>query len=272
MIWAWILAVVLIAVILLLASGRVQIKRGGIALRRKSFVLEDGTKVWISDELCVRPLARSRALATRGGYYSRIPLSGNRLYLFRYCEELLLLLGETPIRRTLTLGGAGGGLPLYLANAYPEAKHDIVEISGICIEICKRYFIPRELFENGRISLLHADASVAVRGLTAPYQLIFCDVFNGGTPSGILSDTTFMQSLSRLVGEEGILVLNGTGHTGVTLRPIVAQLEVAFGAIQVFLRGQKFVLVATNRKDFDAEKIPRHYEQYIPVYPVSLGK
>ena len=272
MIWAWILVAVLSAVILLLASGRVQIKRGGIALRRKSFVLEDGTKVWISDELCVHPFARSRALATRGGYYSRIPLFGNRLYLFRYCEELLLLLGETPIRRTLTLGGAGGGLPLYLANAYPDARHDVVEISGICIEICKRYFIPRGLFENGRITLLHADAAAAVREFDAPYQLIFCDVFNGGTPSGILSDTAFMQNLSRLAGEEGILILNGTGHTGVTLRPIVAQLEAAFGAIQVFLWGRKLVVVATNRKDFDAEKIPSQYGQYIPVYPSSLGK
>lgn len=92
--------------------------------------------------------------------------------------------------RVLIMGGGGCSLPKYLAAYVPEAEVEVVEIDPAMAKIAREQFWLDECLQKtgaeqeGRFSLVIADAWAHLKAATVPYDVIVNEAFGGKRPLG----------------------------------------------------------------------------------------
>lgn len=259
--------------------NKVRFFRGGYVVRRDSYKQDEKVRMLVEDTKFFRGSERNfRSLRVDGSnlVYSRIPLDpGNgALMVYSYCAPLLGILkgSGVPISRALVLGGGGGSVPRYILQNYEKAVVDTVEISPESIRISEKYFLAEFSGEGGRSHMMQDDAKKAVKALTGPYAFVFSDLYIGGQPVDAVLDTAYMQDMSRLAGEKGMLVINGSGLTIEGVRLVLKNLLGAFGHAWAIMVSEGFVLMASNAEMPGVENMVRHGQGIITLYPDTVGE
>ncbi len=121
-----------------------------------------------------------------------------------------LLFVEHP-QRVLAIGLGGGTLPTALAELYPQAEIETVEIDPAVVAIAEKFFRFKPS-DNLRVSI--QDARVWVKRALLRQQsfdLIILDAFNGEYIPEHLMTADFFSELQHLLTPQGIFVSNTFG-------------------------------------------------------------
>ena len=129
--------------------------------------------------------------------------------VFSYTRMMMtgLLLRPNPAR-ILMVGLGGGTLPAALAELYPNAIIDVVEIDPAVVKVAERFFgfVPSAnttvFTQDGRVFVKRA----ALRG--ERYDLIMLDAFNGEYIPEHLMTREYLQETKALLAPGGTLVAN----------------------------------------------------------------
>ena len=119
-----------------------------------------------------------------------------------------LLLNPLP-DRILMVGLGGGTLPMALAELYPQAEIDVVEIDPAVVKVAQRYFgflqdnLLRVLVQDGRVFAKRALAAGGAR-----YDLVLLDAFGADYIPEHLMTQEFLQEVKALLDEDGVLAAN----------------------------------------------------------------
>ena len=129
--------------------------------------------------------------------------------VFPYARMMLasLLLDPAP-SNVLIVGLGGGTLPTALAELYPTARIDIVELDPAVVAVAKRYF---GFTPTDTVRVFEQDARVwvkrAKRG-TKRYDLIMLDAFNGDYIPEHLMTREYLKEARELLTSNGVLASN----------------------------------------------------------------
>ena len=118
-----------------------------------------------------------------------------------------LLLNPAP-RRALIAGLGGGTLPSALAELFPKASIDVVEIDPAVAEVAERFF---GFAQTDRLRVQIQDARVFVKRALEQgerYDLIMLDAFTGDYIPEHLMTREFLNEARSLLTEDGILAAN----------------------------------------------------------------
>lgn len=118
-----------------------------------------------------------------------------------------LLVNPQP-SRILVAGLGGGSIPMTLADLFPDAQIDIVEIDQAVFNVAKDYFF---FEENERMKVTVADARVFVKraGIQdRQYDYIVLDAFTGDYIPEHLLTREFLQEVQEILAPDGVLVAN----------------------------------------------------------------
>jgi spermidine synthase len=129
--------------------------------------------------------------------------------VFSYTRMMMtgLLLRPSP-ERILMIGLGGGTLPAALAEIYPDARIDVVEIDPAVVRVAQEFFsyVPSAntsvFTQDGRVFIKRA----ALRGDT--YDLIMLDAFNGDYIPEHLMTREFLEETRSLLAPGGAVVAN----------------------------------------------------------------
>lgn len=118
-----------------------------------------------------------------------------------------LLVNPDP-KRVLMLGLGGGSIPMTLAEMYPEAEFDLVEIDEAVVRVAKDYF----RFEDGpRMNVHVVDGRVFVKRAKLQkksYDFIILDAFTGDYIPEHLMTLEFLEEVKAILDDDGVLVAN----------------------------------------------------------------
>lgn len=134
-------------------------------------------------------------------------LSDTSELVLDYTRSALVSLAflDRPPARVLFLGLGTGSMPRFLAERYPAAEIDVVEIDPEVPPLAERFF----RFEPGpRLRVVVADAADFVRLAHAPYDLVVLDACFGPDPPPQLSTPAFFRAVRGLLAPGGIFVAN----------------------------------------------------------------
>ena len=118
-----------------------------------------------------------------------------------------LLLKPQP-QRILVAGLGGGSIPMTLADLFPDARIDVVEIDQAVYSVAKDYFF---FEENDNMSVAVMDARVFVKraGLEGrQYDYIVLDAFTGDYIPEHLLTREFLEEVKAILAPGGVLVAN----------------------------------------------------------------
>lgn len=132
-----------------------------------------------------------------------------RQMVFGYTRMMMtsLLLNPSP-ERILVVGLGGGTLPMALAELYPEARIDAVEIDPAVVRVARRYFG----FDPGETITVHEqDARVftkraRLRGRS--WDLIMLDAYNGEYIPEHLMTREYLDETRDILAPDGVLAAN----------------------------------------------------------------
>ena len=108
----------------------------------------------------------------------------------------------------LVIGLGGGTIPTVLAELYPDAKIDVVEIDPAVVAVARKYF---DYHESDRSKVHVVDARVYIKraGLKGvKYDLVILDAFTGDYIPEHLMTVEFIEETALLLSESGVLVAN----------------------------------------------------------------
>jgi spermidine synthase len=118
-----------------------------------------------------------------------------------------LLLKPDP-GRILIVGLGGGSIPTALAELYPDATIDVVEIDEAVVRVARQYF---NFTESKNLKVKVSDARVFIKRALLQrqtYDLIMLDAFTGDYIPEHLMTQEFLQESRDLLSMDGILVAN----------------------------------------------------------------
>jgi spermidine synthase len=130
--------------------------------------------------------------------------------VFQYTQLMLattLLLDPSP-QNVLIVGLGGGTLPTALADLYPSAHIDVVEIDPAVTAVARRYF---DFVSGPNVRVFEQDARVwTKRALAQPlrYDLIMLDAFNGDYIPEHLLTREYLEEVRGLLTDTGTLASN----------------------------------------------------------------
>lgn len=147
--------------------------------------------------------------------------------VFSYTRMMMaaLLLNPSP-RRVLVNGLGGGTLPSALAELYPEAMIDVVEVDEAVVKMAKRFF---GFVAGERLRVHVQDARAFTKralGKGETYDLIMLDAFTGDYIPEHLMTREFLDETRSLLTEDGVLAANTFAssrlydHESVTYREV----------------------------------------------------
>ena len=144
----------------------------------------------------------------------------------------LAFLDRSPAR-VLFLGLGTGSMPRFLAERYPAAEIDVVEIDPEVPPLAERFF----RFRPGpRLRLRVADAADFVREEHPPYDLVVLDACFGPDPPPQLSTVEFFRALRGLLAPGGVLVANlASPALAPAVRPLLSRMRGEFPSVEAFL-------------------------------------
>ncbi len=129
--------------------------------------------------------------------------------VFTYTKMMMsaLLLNPNP-KRVLIAGLGGGTLPTALAELFPEAQIDIVEIDPAVVAVAKRFF---GFAETAKLKVFTQDARVFTKRAlirNATYDLIMLDAYNGDYIPEHLMTREYLNETKSLLTDNGIIAAN----------------------------------------------------------------
>lgn len=129
--------------------------------------------------------------------------------VFTYTKMMMsaLLLNPDP-QRVLIAGLGGGTLPMALAELFPEAQIDIVEIDPAVVMVAKRFF---GFEETHKLKVFTQDARVFTKRAlirNATYDLIMLDAYNGDYIPEHLMTREYLNETKSLLTDNGIVAAN----------------------------------------------------------------
>ena len=129
--------------------------------------------------------------------------------VFAYTRMMLaaLLLDPSPTR-ILIVGLGGGTLPTTLAQLYPDAHIDVIELDPAVVKVARAYF---DFAPSANMRVFEQDARVWVkRAAAAPtrYDLIMLDAFNGEYIPEHLMTREYLLETRELLVDGGVLASN----------------------------------------------------------------
>jgi spermidine synthase len=129
--------------------------------------------------------------------------------VFTYTKMMMsaLLLNPNP-ERVLIAGLGGGTLPTALAELFPEAQIDIVEIDPAVVAVAKRFF---GFTETAKLKVFTQDARVFTKRAlirNATYDLIMLDAYNGDYIPEHLMTREYLNETKSLLTDNGIIAAN----------------------------------------------------------------
>lgn len=152
--------------------------------------------------------------------------------------------------RILMLGGGGYSVPKWLLAGRSDLKNrdfslDVVELDPGMTRAAERYFNIN--LDDPRMRVFHEDARTFVNKRadrvagdeSAPYDLIFADIFNSWyTVPFHVGTEEAARNISELLSDDGVYVMNiitaVTGDNGRLLRSIRNAFTAVFGEVHVF--------------------------------------
>lgn len=109
----------------------------------------------------------------------------------------------------LLLGLAGGNIPSILQKKYPHAFITILEWDEVMISIAKEL----KLFtHSSKIKIIHEDASLCLPLMKEQFDIIIIDMFTGSVPPQFISEKPFMDTISKVLKENGVVFINIYSH------------------------------------------------------------
>jgi spermidine synthase len=140
---------------------------------------------------------------------------------------------DLPPARVLFLGLGTGSMPRFLAERYPAARIDVVEIDPEVPPLAERFFG----FKPGAgLRVVVADAADFVRGEHAPYDLIVLDACFGPDPPPQLATPAFFRAVRDRLGPDGVLVANlASPVLAPAVRTLLSTMRGEFPFVEAFL-------------------------------------
>ena len=120
------------------------------------------------------------------------------------------------VRKALMIGGAAYQYPKYFISHH-EGTLDVVEIDPASEEIARKWFFLDDLYEdfnlyeNGRLNCITADARDWLASTDQKYDVIFNDAFSGASPVMKLATMEAATSIHEHLSENGIYMSNAIG-------------------------------------------------------------
>jgi spermidine synthase len=144
----------------------------------------------------------------------------------------LAFLDRSPAR-VLVLGLGAGSMPRFLAERYPAAEIDVVEIDSDVLPVAEQFF----RFQRGpRLRVVAADAADFVRGEHAPYDLVVLDACFGPEPPPQFATAAFFRALRGLLAPGGVLVANlAPPSLAPAARALLSAMRGEFLSVEAFL-------------------------------------
>jgi len=140
---------------------------------------------------------------------SCVDLHAPKHLVFPYTRMMLAALLLDPSPSNILIVGLGGGtLPTTLAQLYPNARIDVVELDPAVVVVAKAYF---DFVPTANMRVFEQDARVWVkRAASAPirYDLIMLDAFNGDYIPEHLMTREYLQETRNLLTDGGVLASN----------------------------------------------------------------
>ncbi|MCL1929767.1 fused MFS/spermidine synthase [Candidatus Saccharibacteria bacterium] len=149
--------------------------------------------------------------------------------LFWYTNEFVNIADITPRPRghMLVLGGGTFTVPRYLAEKYPDATVDVVEIDPGLKQIAQDYFF----FEQpANLNMYFEDARAFVNKTNNQYDLIFVDVYNGVSIPWQFTTMEYAQKLAGILSDDGIVAVNVIANDSGICKPLLDGLNAPYAA------------------------------------------
>jgi spermidine synthase len=148
------------------------------------------------------------------------------------------------------LGGGGFAMPEALADAYPKARIDVIEIDPVVIDVGRRFFRLDQYEKSGQIRAVADDARRWLRVSEQKYDLVVADAFHGiRCIPGHLVTREFFQSVKDRLRDGGVVLVDigaaVAGPDAVIFQSVLKTLEEVFEHHAVF----------SARADFDRQTI-----------------
>lgn len=175
--------------------------------------------------------------------------------VFAYTRmSMAALLFQPQPQAVLVVGLGGGTLPTALAELYPDAEIDALEIDPAVIDVAENYF---GFKADERVRAHSLDARIWVRRATLKEQrfdLIILDAFNGDYIPEHLMTAEFLGEVKSLLSAEGVVVAN-TFSISRLYDHESATYAYVFGGFFNFQRRESSnrVILAPNHEVSDAE-------------------
>ena len=161
---------------------------------------------------------------------------------------------ETP-ESILILGGGTYTLPRYLAQTYPEAQIDVVEIDPKLVDVAREHFFYND---PPNVTIHHTDARVFVNQAAAQYDVILADVYNDASVPFSLMTKEYGEHLQAMVAPDGIVVANAIASTEGQCRPLYDAMNEAYRTLgdAHLVRSQSYGTVRGNMLMVYGAKLP----------------
>lgn len=132
-----------------------------------------------------------------------------RRLVFAYTQMMMAALLVNPLpTRILMVGLGGGSLPRALAELFPDAAIDVVELDPAVFEVAKKYFAFKP---SPHMRVFVQDARVwGKRAAANPerYDLILLDAYNGDYIPEHLMTREYLRETAALLSDNGVLAAN----------------------------------------------------------------
>jgi len=158
-----------------------------------------------------------------GGFQSGIYTDGNNDLAFTYTRQIANVVQAAPHKaRMLILGGGAFTLPAYLAQHYPDAQIDVVEIDPKLPAIAARYF---NYHPTANIHVISQDARAYLRTANTRYDIAAIDVYNDESVPFAFATQEYAADLKRVVTPDGVVAANIIASTSPACMPLLSGLH-----------------------------------------------
>ncbi len=143
---------------------------------------------------------------TRGSQ-SKISVSDPSGLQFPYTKAAFVVPSflQTHPRRILLIGLGGGSIPAAMAECYPDAEIDIVEIDEDVVAVAKKYFFFKP---SSKMKITVMDGRRFLRSATGRYDIIFLDAYDDMSIPFHLTTREFFELVKERLDEDGIVASN----------------------------------------------------------------
>ncbi len=163
------------------------------------------SRVIINDRILDnRPI---RVLQTdNASWQSGVYQDGSKDLVFSYTRAFAEVYKSQPkAKNVLIIGGGSFSFPEYAANAYPDAKIDVVEIDPALTKVGKEYFNFRQPIN---LNIINQDGRQFLNDSDEKYDLIFIDAFSSFIPPFQLMTKQAVEKVKSNLSQDGVVALN----------------------------------------------------------------